>query len=233
MFAHRLRYRARMCGRFVLATDYDQIEKEFNATHSGMIPSMSWNVKPMDQVPVIGQDTGGHNHLQVAQWSLVTPDAVSAKPEYPTFNARIETALEKPTFALAAHWHRVLVPISGFYEWDTDRRPWYFHDPGQPTLYLAGLYNWWQDRKAPDRRWILTFTILTCDSTPEAGRIHKRMPVLVGEDHLVPWLDRRLDGARILPVVRKLTWNLAERLEEYQVAPIRGDSAENICPLRA
>lgn len=214
-----------MCGRF--ATDFDpyDVAAGFDAQPDANIPSRSWNVTPTNDVMVLAKDDGGGRHASPARWSLTPPWAESLELSYPTHNARVETVLEKRTFRDAALRRRVLIPASGYYEWDSERRPWYFHDPGQPVLYFAGLASWWRgDPKA--RFWRLTCTILTRRAVGDAEQVHARMPLLIGPDHLDAWTDPTDDAARLLAGAAKAGIGRSERLEAWRVMPLRGDGPE-------
>jgi putative SOS response-associated peptidase YedK len=67
-----------------------------------------------------------------------------------TFNARVETATEKPFFHEPFKHRRCLIPASGYYEWqDTPngKQPWYFTArDGSLALTIAGLWDRWRDK---------------------------------------------------------------------------------------
>jgi len=105
-------------------------------------------------------------------------------------NARAETVHEKSSFRRAFKSRRLLVPISGFYEWFPTqqlgrsgmplKQPFYLHPKDDAVLALAGLYEFWLDKsKAEDDpdRWLTTFTIITTTATDDVGHIHDRMPM--------------------------------------------------------
>lgn len=131
-----------MCGRF--ATDWNaaDIAELFDAEMSPNLSQRSWNVSPGSTIAVLLEGTDGRRRLTPAYWSLI-PSWVKEKPlKYPTFNARIESVAEKPTFRESARSMRAVIPASGYYEWKNGR-PYYFSDPDH-TLWLCGLYSWWR-----------------------------------------------------------------------------------------
>jgi putative SOS response-associated peptidase YedK len=71
-----------------------------------------------------------------------------------TFNARGETVETKPVFRDAFKRTRCLIPMSGYYEWQTTpggKQPWYFTAAdGSPFLTAAGLWDEWKDRATGD-----------------------------------------------------------------------------------
>lgn len=114
-----------------------------------------------------------------------------------TYNARSETAHEKPSFRDA--WRlgrRCIVPAEAVYEpnWETGRAVrWRIsRRDGQP-LGIAGLWGWW---RAPDGHEWLSFTMLTinADGHPVFGRMHrpgeeKRMVAILDEAEYDAWLE--------------------------------------------
>ena len=62
-------------------------------------------------------------------------------PNSLVINARAETATGKPLFRESIGSRRCLIPSTGFYEWDRNKRKYLFTLPGEPVLYMAGLYD--------------------------------------------------------------------------------------------
>lgn len=87
------------------------------------------------------------------------------------FNARCESALEKPMFREGILHRRAVIPAAGFYEWDHDRRKHIFYRDGEPVMYLAGCYRKYGDG---DR-----FVILTTQANASMEPVHERMPLIL------------------------------------------------------
>ena len=96
-------------------------------------------------------------------------------------NARGETAAEKKTFAESLKVRRMILPATGFYEWDAAKTKYLFTAVGQTVLYLCGLY------KMIDRRY--RFVILTRAANGSMIGTHDRMPVIAGENEVRPYLS--------------------------------------------
>lgn len=136
----------------------------------------------------------------------LTPSWAKAKGWASTFNARSETAAQKPSFRDA--WRRdqvALVPATAIYEpdWRSGKNVTtrIFRRDGE-LLWIAGLWSSWQDE--------LSFTLLTLDaSTHELFRnFHrpekdKRMVAMFELTQGVEWLQlpqaERLDGLQAMP----------------------------------
>jgi len=61
-----------------------------------------------------------------------------------TFNTKIETAHEKPSFRTAWERGRCIIPASGYYEWTGakgQKTPWFISpQTNLPVFFFAGLY---------------------------------------------------------------------------------------------
>lgn len=98
-------------------------------------------------------------------------------------NARSETAAEKKTFADGLRDRRVILPASGFYEWshhDREQTKYLFTVDAMQMIYLCGIY------KLIDG--VYRFVILTRPANESMIEVHDRMPVIVGEKEVRPYL---------------------------------------------
>lgn len=216
----------RMCGRFVVSWDAATVAARFGATIVNPLPEKSWNISPTQQIQILLDGRDGKRRLASAFWSLIPAWGKTKPLEYPTFNARVESILDKPTYRDSAHAMRAIIPATGYYEWK-DRTPHYFHTEGQ-LLLLAGLYSWWRaDSNSP---WELTATIITRDSEGAPAEIHPRMPVIVADSLVDEWLDPHVDGETVIPRVLTASSKESAKLEIYPVDTLRGDGPELIQP---
>lgn len=211
-----------MCGRFSADWDPQSVAVRFGATIADDLPKKSWNISPTQTIAILLDGSDGKRRLTPAYWSLVPPWEKSKPPKYPTFNARVESIQEKPTYRESAESMRAIIPASGYYEWK-DRKPHYFHRNGE-VLLIAGLYSWW--RASSTDPWELTATIITRDSQGDPADIHDRMPLLVSEDLLSDWLSKKVSGADIIPAVLAKSAGESAKLSIHQVRPLKGDGPE-------
>lgn len=103
------------------------------------------------------------------------------------FNARAESALQKPMFARPLRKNPMIVPVSSFYEWRHNdesgkKERFIFKNPDGGLLYLAGFWNNFPDEAMPRR-----FTLLTTEANASMAPYHNRMPVLLEADELEAW----------------------------------------------
>lgn len=191
---------AGMCGRLI-AGDMTQaqmlaiIEGFLYPTKSVVVDTdappaqTGFNIKPTQQVNILFPQ-GGSLTASTARWWLVPPwfkePAENWKPT--TFNAKIETAFQKPSFRDAWKNGRCLVPATGYYEWSgpkNKRMPNYVRlEQNQPIMLFAGLQT-----QLPDGR--RSCTILTRPALPEIEALHPRMPVLLSGEDAQLWLDHQ------------------------------------------
>ena len=113
-----------------------------------------------------------------------------------TPNARIETIDTTPSFKGLILQKRCIIPSTGYFEWQhkgKDKHPFFVFPKSQDLFSMAGLYSEWMQPKT--LRKIKTFTILTCEANSFLVEIHnskKRMPLLLSETEIEPWLSDSL-----------------------------------------
>ncbi len=98
-------------------------------------------------------------------------------------NARSETALEKKMFRLPLLQKRCVAPSAGFFEWrqeDGKKQKYLFRLPKTKQLYLAGLYNTFEQMPA--------YAILTTAANPSVAAYHDRMPLVLEAAQIHAWL---------------------------------------------
>ncbi|WP_075725057.1 SOS response-associated peptidase [Corynebacterium aquilae] len=189
-----------MCGRFVLYATPDQLQQalfpisELVSFPHGLPPAR-FNIAPSTPIPAIipsetlkaeaaafaPADTPDQGLTVVpATWGLI-PHWADKAGGYATFNARIETAAEKPTFRSAMKKKRCLVPMNGYYEWK-NKQPYYVHSdaPGESIVWAAGLFDTGANQ--------LSCTIMTTQADPSMEWLHARMPMFVAGQAAKRWL---------------------------------------------
>lgn len=194
-----------MCGRFV-QKDLAALAEAFDArlrhdlSPRQLIPA--FNIAPTREAGVIGRNAAGELSLTAMRWGLVPGFAADASGGGKLFNARSETAAEKPSFREAFRRRRAIVPADGFYEWKPDatpRQPWFITRADGAPLAMAGLWEIWRD-PAEDNRPLFTFTILTTEAGPDIRHLHHRQPVLLADAAArAAWLAGDKDAALLRP----------------------------------
>jgi putative SOS response-associated peptidase YedK len=230
-----------MCGRFIITDTAPDLAAMFDVELEGEnLPEPSWNIKPTEQIPVVLESAKYGpvvRRLESARWSLVPSTSTELFVGYPTFNARAETAAEKPTFRASVAARRALVPATGYFEWHTvgtTKTPYFIHSDDGLPLALAGLYSWWRNPvlAADDpARWVLTATILTTEATGPLRGLHDRMPVVLAEEWWDRWLDPHTVGDQTLVGAAVAASRVpCAALRFHEVAPVTGNGPELIEP---
>lgn len=193
-------------------------------------PNISYNVKPTQQIHFVCRDDRGTFRLMEGRWWFVPHWHRKEVRDWKatTFNAKIETAREKPTFRDAWKQGRCLVPFIGFYEWSGPkgkRVPHYTSiKSNQPVSFMAGLYSTLADGSR-------TVTILTRETVGAFQEIHSRMPVVLHPDEVLHWLDGTAPDEEL---IRSLGVRQSERFETVEVQKFKqtDDHPGMIVPVR-
>jgi putative SOS response-associated peptidase YedK len=203
-----------MCGRFVLS------EKTWAAYHGalsilqGTEGSVSYNIKPTQSVHIAYLLDDAFT-TDTARWWFVPEWHKGPVAEWKatTFNAKIETAHEKPSFRNAWKFGRCLIPASGYYEWTGkkgSKTPRFIQPQmNAPVFFFAGLY-------APLQQGGFSCTILTRPAYSELAHLHPRMPVMLTETEIMPWLSQTFDDVKILD---NLGLGYQHKMKTYPVQP--------------
>ena len=102
----------------MLDSSIEELIHEFRATHNQFpewVPR--WNIAPTSHIPIVLEGPKGERSIAPARWSLIPPWSTELTVPYATFNARSETAGQKPTFRGPLEHTRCLIPATGYYEW--------------------------------------------------------------------------------------------------------------------
>ncbi|MGD1887044.1 MAG: SOS response-associated peptidase [Cohaesibacteraceae bacterium] len=182
-----------MCGRFVLRVSKPAFETLFDVSVEGpYLPR--FNITPTQPVLTVHELTGPRR-MEKVRWGLIPHWHKAPQTAQLLINARIETALEKPSFRAAVNHKRCLVPATHFYEWKREgshRQPFAVarkEPDGEEGLFaFAGLLDDWTGK---DGEVMTTLAILTQQADGAIADIHHRMPVVVPTAHYGDWLNVR------------------------------------------
>ncbi|MCC9309647.1 SOS response-associated peptidase [Kitasatospora sp. RB6PN24] len=224
-----------MCGRFAASTRPEDIVELFDVRQWDPAETIepSWNVAPTDPVLAVLERVpkGGREpvrQLRRLRWGLVPAWSKSPETAVKMINARADTVHEKPSYRQAFASRRCLLPVDGYYEWQTvqpesgkgkpRKVPYFVHRADGAPLALAGLYEFWRDRSRPADEaggWLVTCSIVTTEAEPLLAPIHERMPLFLQPEGFDAWLDPALDDsdeARSLLVAPEPGLLLARRI---------------------
>ena len=187
-----------MCFNISIAKKKKEVEKKFDADFDNNVlfePQYFITAFNKPLVPIITNKDS--ETIQPFNWGLVpswTRDTEGAdKISSMTFNARVETANEKPSFIDVMEKRHCLVLADGFFEWRTEGKnkiPHYIYKENFELFAFAGLWNEWYDRKSDEIR--QTFSILTQEANTMMSEIHntkRRQPIILDVEGGRRWLE--------------------------------------------
>lgn len=189
-----------MCTNFVPST-----RQELAAHRLGVLemPEEVWpdEVFPGYLAPIARAASSGTHVCEVARFGLVPPwcrDAAHASTvSRGTYNARSETAPDKPSFRAA--WRQrqwALVPMSSFFEpcWESGHGVRWRITSREHTLFAAAaLWERWCDPASGANTVSFSLLTINADQHPFMARMHrpgeeKRMLVVIGAPDYGRWL---------------------------------------------
>ena len=191
-----------MCGRYQFSAEQCEEIQRIAEAIDRKYGAGSWQpgeIRPTAKAPVLLAGKSGMAP-ELMSWGYRTAGPL-------VINARAETAAEKPLFRDSVASRRCVIPSSGFFEWDAAKQKFFLTLPGQPALYMAGL---WALQDGLPR-----YTILTTAANASTRPIHDRMPVVLTRSTLQPWLEDPSTTADILHAVPP---------ELHVTAPSAGDT---------
>lgn len=222
-----------MCGRFELDASRCEVEKAFNAWIEHDFPPR-YNIAPTQPILVIKapeayrdktSNKPDHDGILV-RWGFI-PAWTKQPDRWPlTFNIRSETVRVKKSFNNALCYHRVIIPATGFYEWQKRTKgksqPYYIGASDKSVIGFAGLMETWSGKEGSQ---VDTAAILTCMATPPLSAIHHRMPVIVQKKDIERWLDcRNFKPDDVMDIVQGIL------VKEMDVFPV-SDKVNNVANL--
>ena len=221
-----------MCGRFTQDTSWAEVRaflEPIEFQPPDVAPEARFNVAPSQTAWVVLPEQGVLMAIPM-RWGLIPGWAKDAKKVgYSTFNARIESAAEKPTFRNAYRRHRALLLASGYYEWKTQgkaKQAHFIHAADAPLLCIATL---WEPPcpASPDQS---SFSILTCPAQGPIEELHHRMPVMLSPDEGLKWTQTAPE-APLAWAEQSVSPRLAWHAVDNAVGNVRSQGAQLCRPL--
>lgn len=214
--SHGTRDGLTMCGRYV-TPEQAEIERYWKVKGRSIAEPMRarYNAAPTLLMPIIRG--GDSRELMAMKWGLIPPWAKDPKEGARMNNARGETVAEKPSFRVAFKRRRCLVPMAGFYEWQTTpagKIPHYFSMLNAEQFAAAGIWEHW---KGPEGAGIDSFAIITTEANAIMAPVHDRMPVILSAEGIDAWLDPvNVDGVGLQQLLVPYP---ADEMQERAVSP--------------
>jgi putative SOS response-associated peptidase YedK len=224
-----------MCGRYVVATPPEELQRLFGTENDLPNFAPTWNMAPTRQAPVVRLHPETHaRHLDLLRWGLL-PHWVRGDPKKvrQPINARAETVATSPMFRDAFARRRCLVPIDAFYEWQVlpggGKRPHAVARADGQVMALAGLWEGWRGDGGETVR---SYTVVTTNAVDQLGYLHERMPVVLERAEWPAWLGEVPADAKDLGAL--LTRPSAAAFRAWPVSTrvnsVRNDGPELLAP---
>lgn len=196
-----------MCGRYYV--DYDtgreieklvwQVDEKLQrAAAPCRVEITAKDIHPTDTAPIL-VSSGAGLECRWQRWGF--PGFQKGQV---IFNARCESAMEKPLFKEGILHCRAIIPAAWFYEWNREKKKYTFYREGHPAIFMAGCYRKYEDRDC--------FVILTTGANASMEPIHDRMSLILEKEEAVDWL---LEGTKAGEMLRRTSPRL-ERKTEYE-----------------
>ncbi|HEY2734487.1 MAG TPA: SOS response-associated peptidase [Polyangiales bacterium] len=225
-----------MCGRLVVVVP--DLSVFIEPLHVARLGPTLWqprfNIAPTQLAPVVTNETD--RRLELFHFGLVPGWAKDKKIASKLINARVEGVATSNAFKRALAQRRCIVPVSGYYEWQTlhgQKRALYIHDARKTFLPLAGIWERWHSQ---DGEVLESFAVLTRPATGFLRDVHDRMPLSVPWSAIDLWLDPAPQDAGALASILQSA-SAVDHLTAHAVAPIvnspSNDSPECIAPFVA
>lgn len=149
---------------------------------------------PFHNVPVIiNSKITGHYDLIPMRWGLIPPWAkYNTLNKYKLVNARIETLAEKKAFQKAYQSRRAILPATGFYEYDAQKKMKYFPAEDGRIYSIAALWEI-SSIALPNRSKenFLSVVMVTTTADSRVRPYHDRMPRILSIEERQKWMQNR------------------------------------------
>ncbi|MBY2946984.1 SOS response-associated peptidase [Rhizobium leguminosarum] len=216
-----------MCRRIFVDSSLDELIGHFTFADRGEVDGLDdrfprYNGYPKEVYPIIisgsAQKPGASaSTFVMAVWDF-TPSWMKPSRRRPSANLPCEGIAVNAKFGLAYQARRCLIPVNGFFEWETletGRRsqPYAIAMKDGLPFALAGISEIWSHPSGID---ILNFAVLTCAPNEMMATIHDRMPVILHRNDYARWLSTEPDPADLMkpfPAALMSQWPVARRLK--------------------
>ncbi len=178
-----------MCGRFSQYWSVDEWNRVWPADWRVRDVAARYNVAPGTAILALVHRVDAGMVGGPIMWGIKTSRGM-------VINARCESMTVRPMFRALLSYHRLIIPMNGYYEWQRrTQQPYYLYNVGGEPLWALGLY---QPTSEGARAVILTRAAL-----PPIAAIHERMPLLADQASAAQWLQ--CDAPQYLELVRQLS----------------------------
>ena len=175
-----------MCGRF-FTSNSPQSHELFRLLGIYDVSTTRTNIAPTDPVEIVVQGKR-EREIRTASWWLAmkagnNPSQLVADNRWQSFNTRSDKILTSPMHNIAPKSFRVVIPASGYYEWQ-QKQPYALSIP-EEDIAFGGLAKYWPHTNQ------YSCSIVTLPGHPALAHIHKKsVPLMLRGNAINQWLDR-------------------------------------------
>lgn len=179
-----------MCTAYELGNRSGKFPARVNAAAVKELLSISQThlIRPTIPAPLVKAD----GSLATMKWGFRRAFAAKEKGKPPTVRTIVNSREDKLGGGMwmeAFKLRRCLVPASSFYEWvDIGGRkvPLRFERPSDEWIWIAGI---WEEGEDGER-----YSMITTEPNDVLAPVHDRMPAVLSEAQIVPFLEGELNS---------------------------------------
>lgn len=182
-----------MCFSIKISVPKKKYISNYPVTNLIELDPITFRAFPHQNFPVILSDSKGLK-FQIMNYSLIPSWSKTAKPKFATYNARIETIDEKPTWIKPLEKTRCLVGITSFFEscYEGTHQGNIVEFFSDEVITLAGVYNTWINKETGEI--VDSFAIVTKEPYSFVKKTgHDRSPISLDKNSWDTWLDPELN----------------------------------------
>lgn len=221
-----------MCGRFAMDQKADDLIQEWVAAGNSLHDwRPTFSVAPTETAPIVRErllDTGElERTVEPGVWDFWPMWQSEDRKSRNQFNTRIEAVASSGLWKRAFTTNRIIIPMTGYFEWTGargDKTPHFLHGPDH-QLAAAGICT----LRREDDDWVVTFSVITREARDAGGEVHDRMPAFLTTDATDAWLSpvpldtpARIDET--LDLLRSASEQVAASITSYIVDKAVNDS---------
>jgi putative SOS response-associated peptidase YedK len=159
-----------------------------------------YNIGKASPAAVLARDADGTLGVATMHWGLVPRWSKAPSTPYTTVTARLDRAPGSRIFAKAWRERPCVVPMSGYYKLDRQRRPhWplFVQRRDGVALLAAGLWEHWEDGEG---QVLDTFSVLTAPNPAIPAPLTADGPVFLSAALAMEWLSGAITSPDALRV---------------------------------
>lgn len=171
-----------MCGRYFFSLESDELKSYWDivkeVANKEDLRIAHDEVFPSQNIIAITGDQDGDINPSIYRWGFK-----GFRKGQLLINARSESAEEKKTFKSPFQKTRIVIPSSGFYEWNSSKQKYLFTEDSE-VMYLCGLSRNGTntDQTLPEA------VIMTTTPNESIEDVHDRMPLILKKEDVHNWI---------------------------------------------